>query len=212
MGTAVIAHGDATPVFEFSEHVVDGVALLVEGLAVAQLSFAVLTRRDAGSDAVALQRCPEPVGVITAVGDQLLRFGQTVEQASCARVIARLSCRQVQVDGPAAAIADRMKLRVQAALRATDTAGNSPFLSRLAAVRCALRCVAAIINRSGGPCAPASARNIRSNTPIRLQRMKRLYNVFGGPYARGASFHGRPFLTTSMIPLTTRRSSTRGTP
>lgn len=68
----------------------------------------------------------------------------------------------------ALAIAHGMQLGVQAALGAPDTSGNSPFLSRLAAVRCALRCVASIINRSGlGPLLASSAK-IRLNTPSRL--------------------------------------------
>jgi len=45
---------------------------------------------------------------------------------------------------------------------------------RLAAVRCALRCVASIINCSGLPPFAASAAKILLNTPMRLQRMNRL--------------------------------------
>jgi len=49
-------------------------------------------------------------------------------------------------------VADRVELGVQPTLGALDTAGNIPFLSRLAAVRWAFRCVASIMMRSGfGP-------------------------------------------------------------
>lgn len=42
--------------------------------------------------------------------------------------------------------ADGVQLGAQAALGASDTSANSPFLSKLAAVRCALRCVASIMS------------------------------------------------------------------
>ncbi|AAW59736.1 hypothetical protein GOX2672 (plasmid) [Gluconobacter oxydans 621H] len=82
-----------------------------------------------------------------------------------------------------------MKLRVQAAFCASDMAGKSPFLSRDAAVLCALRCVASIIKRFERPAFSVRATKIRSKTPRRLHRMKRLYKVLCGPYAFGASFH-----------------------
>ncbi|PJN94540.1 hypothetical protein CNY89_13900, partial [Amaricoccus sp. HAR-UPW-R2A-40] len=43
---------------------------------------------------------------------------------------------------------------------------------------------------------PASVAKIRSKTPIRLQRTKRLWSVFGGPWTAGASRHiGPPRMT-----------------
>src|SRR3546814_4566703 len=72
---------------------------------------------------------------------------------------------------------DLVKLRAQAALGMSDTSGNMPFLSRLAAARCAFRWVASIINWSGLPALAASAAKILLNTPSRLQRMKRVYKI-----------------------------------
>jgi len=57
---------------------------------------------------------------------------------------------------------------------APDTARSSRLLARLAAVRCALRCVASIITVSVAVLSTASSANIRSNTPARDQRTKRL--------------------------------------
>ena len=51
-------------------------------------------------------------------------------------------------------------LGVQAAFGAPDTSGNRPFFKRLAAVRCAFRCVASIMIRSGLPPLPASSAKI----------------------------------------------------
>lgn len=62
------------------------------------------------------------------------------------------------------------ELGVQSALRALDTTGNIPFLSRLAAVRWAFRCMALIMMRSGLGPLPASPAKMRSKTPSRLQR------------------------------------------
>ena len=56
------------------------------------------------------------------------------------------------------------KLGVQPALGAADATGKSPFLSRLAAVRCAVRGAASIISRAGGPASAARAAKMRSNT------------------------------------------------
>ena len=52
---------------------------------------------------------------------------------------------------------------------APDTSGNRPFFERLAAVRCAFRCVAWIMIRSGLPPVRANAAKILLNTPKRLQ-------------------------------------------
>jgi len=56
MGAAVVAHGDAAPVLEFSEHVLDFVALAVERGVVAGLDFAITARRDAGDHAFMTKR------------------------------------------------------------------------------------------------------------------------------------------------------------
>src|SRR3546814_10557592 len=65
--------------------------------------------------------------------------GQGVEHQGSAFIVAHLSFAQQHDQRPALAVADGMELRVQTAFGAFDTSGNSPFLSRLAAVRCALR-------------------------------------------------------------------------
>jgi hypothetical protein len=54
-------------------------------------------------------------------------------------LVARLALGQQQDEGPALLVADGMKLGVQPAFGAPDTAGNSPFLSRPAAVLWAFR-------------------------------------------------------------------------
>ena len=62
MGASVVACGDAPPVFELAEHVLDPVTLLVEHRIVRDRDFPVCFRRDAGCDAACKQGIPEPVG------------------------------------------------------------------------------------------------------------------------------------------------------
>ncbi len=42
MGAAVVAHGDPAPVFETPEHILDFMALFIEGFVVRDLELAVL--------------------------------------------------------------------------------------------------------------------------------------------------------------------------
>ena len=135
MCTAVVAHSYAPPILEPAEHVFNLVPLFIEFPVVCDLDFAVFLRRDAGRDPFSDQGCPEPVRVISAIREQLFGFRQGIQHKRSAFVIAHLTFGEQQDHGLAAAIANSMKLRVQAAFRATDTAGNIPFFSRLAAVR-----------------------------------------------------------------------------
>lgn len=62
-------------------------------------------------------------------------------------MIAHLAFGQQHDEQLAGAVADDVEFRVQSAFRAPDTTGNSPFLSRLAAVLCAFRRVESIMIR-----------------------------------------------------------------
>jgi hypothetical protein len=128
VSAAVVACCDAPPVFEFGEHIFDLVALFIEDGVIGNEKFPVLFGRDAGSDALGLERRPEPVGSIAPVGQQCFGGQQGIKQSRCTLVITHLALRQQQGNGLAAAVADGMEFRVQAAFRAPDTTGNSPFL------------------------------------------------------------------------------------
>jgi hypothetical protein len=62
-----------------------------------------------------------------------------------------------------------------------------------------------------GACS-ASPIKIWANMPISLQRFHLLYSVFGGPYSTGASHQRHPLRLMKIMPLSTRRSSTRARP
>ena len=174
MGASIIARCDAPPVLDPAEHVFDPVSLPVERFVVVDWLLAVAPWRDAGLDPFVSQSLTKPVSVIAAIGQQVFGVGQTVEQVASPFVIADLTRCEEEQQGPPRSIGDCVQLGIQAAFGASDTAGKSPFFSRLAAVLWAFRCVASIIKRSGWPALPAKASKMRLNTPMWLQRMKRL--------------------------------------
>ena len=73
--------------------------------------------------------------LVATVGDPFPRAGWKPRQhEGRAAMITGLTFGQQQHDGPALPVAGGVQLGVQAALGAADTAGNSPFWSRLAAI------------------------------------------------------------------------------
>jgi hypothetical protein len=181
MGAAVIACGDASPVLELGEHVLDLVALAVERFVIFQRLLAVFGGRDTGDGATLCQAIAEPVAVVAAISDQRAGLWQVGQKRSGALVVADLPGGEVQQDRPSGLIADGVQLGVQTAFCSSQTAGKAPFCARLAAVRWAFRCVASIMIRPGFLPSVASATKMRSNTPSRLHRTKRLYKVLCGP-------------------------------
>ena len=102
----------------------------------------------------------EPIAVIAFVANKDGGLRQGRKDQLCALVVVHLPLGEQQNQGQAVLIHHGMKLGVQPALGAPDTAGNIPFLSRLAAVRWAFRWVESIINCSGASRSPASEAKI----------------------------------------------------
>ncbi len=174
MRASVITGCDTPPVLEFGEEVLDLVALAVERLVMGIRHLPASTRRDAGVNALCLQGFPEGLAVISTISNQRLGWRQGTQHETRAFVVAHLAFAEQYDDGAPLIIANGVQFGIQSAFGSPDTTGNIPFLGRLAAVRCAFRCVASIMMRSGLGPSPASAEKMRSNTPRRLQRMKRL--------------------------------------
>ena len=99
------------------------------------LDLAVPSRRDAGHGSTGDQRGSEAVAVVTAIGNEVLGLRQVAEHQARSFVVAHLTFRQQQDDGTSLAVADGVQLGVQTTFGAPDTTGNSPFFSKLAAVR-----------------------------------------------------------------------------
>lgn len=72
LGASVVAGVDPAPVLEFAEHVLDLVALTVDGVVVRDGLLAVCLSWNAEGDASLLQSGAEPVGIIAPVGEQRL--------------------------------------------------------------------------------------------------------------------------------------------
>ena len=114
-------------------------------------------------------------------------------------------------------ISDGMQPGVHAAPCSTDQAASlataSPFSDRgLLAVRCALGQAASVMTVLCLPLSAAGPIMIRANTPLSLQRFQRLQRVLAGPCSLGAPHHRNPVRLAKVMPLGTRRSSTRGLP
>jgi hypothetical protein len=135
VGAAVVAGGDAAPVLEFGEHVLDFVALLIERLVIGQRDFPAFGGRNARLAASFGESFSKPIAVIAPISDQGGGWRQVGKDQPRTCVIAHLPLAEHEDEGLAAAVTDSVQLRVQAAFRAPDPAGNSPFFKRLAAVR-----------------------------------------------------------------------------
>jgi len=77
VGAAVVAHSDASPVFEPPEHDLDFVALFVDNFIVIDGNLAVLFARDTRHNTLLYEGRAEPVGIITAISEQLFSLGET---------------------------------------------------------------------------------------------------------------------------------------
>jgi hypothetical protein len=67
-------------------------------------------------------------------------------------MVAHLAFAEQHDNRASLAIADSVQFGIQSTFGSPDTTGNIPLFNKLAAVRCAFRCVASIIMRSGlGP-------------------------------------------------------------
>ena len=139
VGASVVSRRDAAPVLEAAEHVLDAVTLAVEQLVVGQRGLAAFGGRDARGYAARGQRGAEAIAVVATIGEQFACWRQCGQHHRGAAVIAHLPFGEQQQEGPPLAVADGVQLGVQAAFGSPEATRKSPFWSRLAAVRCALR-------------------------------------------------------------------------
>ena len=139
MSTSVVSHGDAAPILELGEQVFDFMTPAIALCVVRNGLFSAPGRRDARLDAFFQEGMAQPVAVATSVSNKKVGGGKLVENEPGALAIAHPAFTRGKDDWPPLVVAHRMKLGVQPAFGASDTAGNIPFLSRLAAVQCAFR-------------------------------------------------------------------------
>jgi hypothetical protein len=70
MCASIVARGDAPPVFQFGEHVLDLMALAMEGFIIVEWLLAAFGWRDTGYGALISQRVAEPGAIVAAIGKQ----------------------------------------------------------------------------------------------------------------------------------------------
>ena len=139
MGASVIAHSDSPPVFEPAKHNFNLMPLFIQVFIVRNRLFSVLFGRDAGRNALGKQGGTKPVSVITTIRQKLPGIREGIYKLGGSFVVTDLAFCERHDQGPAVTITNGMEFRVQTAFCAPDAAGKSPFLSKLAAVRWALR-------------------------------------------------------------------------
>jgi len=76
VGATVIASGDAPPILELGEHILDFVALLIEYLVIGQRDFPAFGGRYARLAASLAEGGPEPIAVIATVGKKRVGDGR----------------------------------------------------------------------------------------------------------------------------------------
>ncbi len=69
MGTAIIPHGNPTPILDPAKHDLDCVPLFIEGFAIAAPCRSVLARRNAWCEPLLLEGSDEPIRIIPGVGN-----------------------------------------------------------------------------------------------------------------------------------------------
>lgn len=79
MGASVVSCGNAPPVFELGEHILDFVALFIERLVIVDCQLSVLSARDTWRDAPCGRLITEPVAVVAAISDECLGPGQLLQ-------------------------------------------------------------------------------------------------------------------------------------
>ena len=135
VGAAIVSGGNAAPVFEAAEHVLDVMALAIQRLVVWDLDLSVAPWGDAWGDPAFDQRRTEPIAVVSAITDQFLGRWQHRQDQHGTPVVVHLSFREQQHDWPAVTVANGMQLGIQSPFGAADAAWSTPFCRKLAAVR-----------------------------------------------------------------------------
>ncbi len=91
MCAAIVSGGNTSPVLNFGEHILDFVALPVEGFVIVEGVLSVFPAGDAGRDAAFGQLLTEPGAVIASICDQRASLWQGWKQCTGAFVVADLA-------------------------------------------------------------------------------------------------------------------------
>lgn len=132
---SVVSSGNSAPILEAPKHNLNFMALLIESFIIFCRVLSISFGRNAGSYASIEQCLTKPVRIIASICQQFLSLWHGSQQLFCPFIIACLPLCECKSKWPPLSVAKRMELGIQSASCASDAAGKSPFLSRLAAVR-----------------------------------------------------------------------------
>jgi hypothetical protein len=127
VGASVVSGCNTSPVLEFSEHVLDFVALSVEGFVIIEGAFSVFPVGNAGCGAAFGQLLPEPGTVIASISDQRTSLWQGCQQCPGPFVVADLAGGEMEQNRLSGFVANGVQFGVQAAFCTSQTAGKAPF-------------------------------------------------------------------------------------
>ena len=149
------------------------------------------------------------------VADQLARWRDSRDQRGGGGDVSDVAAGQQDRVRAALVIAERVDLGGAPAARAADRLVAGVAFTPLfapAAERCAFTAELSIIVTCGGSAQATRATKMRCHSPRWLQRFHRLKIVVYGPYSGGKARQRPPSRSRWMMPLITRRSSTRRGP
>ena len=178
-GEFIVTGGDAPPVFDAAEVVLDFVPPSIEPLGTVGLLGGVATARDDRQCAFILDLLPDFLAVVGFVGGNGEWRLESIEHVADNLAVMDLTTGDSEVQRAALAIDDRVDFRGAPAATDADRLILLPPLAPLAA-RWAFTMVLSIRYRLSRDLS-ASVSKIRFQMPRRDQRLKRLYAVVYGP-------------------------------
>src|SRR3954454_12483914 len=228
LGALVIAGGQAAELLAAGDQVLHAVAQSIERPIEGAAPSLVGLARDGDLDPAAAALVTDgPTAVALIASHALGPYPRPAppgtphralgQQPGEHRRLVRLAGREHHRHRLAATLGAEMDLGGEAALAAAQRLGRRgpPFAP--AACWCARMTVPATkcSSQSSAPAASAwrwTAARIRSQTPARVQRRKRVYTLGHGPYRSGKSRQGAPVASFHRMALIPNRSSLRGLP
>ena len=145
------------------------------------------------------------------VGQKAVRGWASVRKCRGFRDVRMVSAAEGGRHRPPATICQGMDFGGCATTRVADRLNFRPPFPPCAE-RCARTAVATMLRSPGNAAGADRVAKMRPQRPRWRHRLKRLQIVVGGPQAGGRSCRRHPTRRTRMIPLITRRSSTRRAP
>ena len=169
----VVSCCDTPEIFEPAEAAFDDVALLVGVLVVRDFLFAVGFARDNGFDVALFEEGSDRIGIIAFVGQEFFDAGDQADAVFGHHAIGGVAGREDEGPRPAKRVDYRMDLAVATAFRKPDRLKICPPFPPLAQ-RWTFTWLLSKATCSGGSQGAETASNILCQTPLSLQREKRL--------------------------------------